>query len=197
MRRTLLYLTCAMACLLCRVLLSAGSPERTPPRGAEDVRQPRIVVLNISGSDALPYDAGRVRFIAGSKDTGGANAVVELTELPGYTTAWHRHNNCEESFYVLEGVLTIRIADATHELPAGSYVLIPRGTPHGQGNFSANPLRLLTTFAPGGFEEFFEDRVELYRLVKPGDASFQARFDELRRKHSRWVEILGTWKPGR
>lgn len=123
-----------------------------------------------------------------------ASAVVELTEMPGYKTAWHQHNRCEESFYILEGTLTIKLVDTVHELPAGSYVFIPRGTPHGQGNFTAEPVRLLTTFAPGGFDQFFEDRVALFKVTKPEDPAFRTQFDQLRAKHSPWVQILGTWE---
>lgn len=155
-----------------------------------------IVAVDTTELPALPYDAGIVRFIAPSTSTAGRSATVELTELPGYRTAWHRHNNCDEAFYVLEGVLTIKLVDEVHELPAGSYVFIPRGTPHGQGNFTEKPVRLLTTFTPGGFDEFFRDRVELFKGVKPGDVRFQKSFDELRVRHRQWVEILGTWEAG-
>jgi mannose-6-phosphate isomerase-like protein (cupin superfamily) len=61
-----------------------------------------------------------VKFIAETTQTGGREAVLELTEMPGYKTAWHRHNNCEESFYVIEGTLTIRLRDQISDLPTGS-----------------------------------------------------------------------------
>jgi len=94
---------------------------------------------------------------------------------------------------VVEGTLTIRLADKLYQMAAGSYILIPRGTPHGQGNFTNKPVRLLTTFTPGGFDLFFKDRVELFKTVKPADSTFQKRFGELRAKHRKWVEILGVW----
>jgi hypothetical protein len=57
------------------------------------------------------------------------------------------------------------------------------------------PVRLLTTFTPGGFDLFFRDRVELYKTVKSSDPVFQKRLDGLRAKHKHWVEILGIWDP--
>lgn len=45
----------------------------------------------------------------------------------------------------------------------------------------------------GGFDHFFKDRIGLYKTVKPGDAAFQKRFDELREKNKQYVEILGNW----
>ena len=155
----------------------------------------RVVVTNTLELHAFPYDAGKVKFIAAREDTNNSYAVIELTEMPGYKTAWHRHNNCEEAFYVVEGTLTIQLSDTTYEVPAGSYISIPRGTPHGQGNFTANPVRLLTTFTPGGFDQFFRDRVELFTTTKPGDAGFKEKFNQLREKHKQWVEILGVWQP--
>jgi hypothetical protein len=91
-------------------------------------------------------------------------------------------------------VLTIKLADKLCEMPAGSYILIPRGTQHGQGNFTKSPVRLLTTFTPGGFDLFFRDRVELFKTLKPCDPAFQKELNELREKQ-KWVEVLGTWEP--
>ena len=194
MRKLLLSAACTLA-----LLIGFASPsetqtnrEKSPPQ--ESPNKPKVVALNTNELEALPYDAGKIKFIATSDDTNSAYAVVELTEMPGYKTAWHQHNNCEEAFYVVEGVLTIKLIDKVYELPAGSYILIPRGTPHGQGNFTKSPVRLLTTFTPGGFDLFFRDRVELFKTVKPGDAAFRKRFDGLREKHKRWVEILGAWE---
>lgn len=170
---------------------AAGASEQPP------LQPPKFkpVAVSTDRIEALPYDAGKIKFIVSADDSGGAYSVVELTELPGYKTAWHQHLHCEEAFYVLEGVLTITINDQTSELPAGSYILIPRGTPHAQGNFGKGPVRLLTTFTPGGFDRFFRDRVELYKKLKPGGPGFQEKFDELRAKHKEWVDILGTWTP--
>lgn len=192
MRRLIQPRLCALACtygLLAAWPLCAVA--RGKPQAASTVTS--AIAVDTTDLPALPYDAGRVKFIASSADTGGATAVLELIEFPGYKTAWHRHDNCEESFYVLEGTLTIQLADKTYALPAGSYVFIPRGTPHAQGNFTPEPVRLLTTFTPGGFEHFFSDRVELFKSVKPGDPAFPFRFAELRAKHAHWVHILGRW----
>ena len=195
MKNLSLVVICALA-LLFGIEQFAHTQTKPEKRQSEQSQSnPKVVAVNTNELEVFSYDAGKVRFIASSEDTSGAYAVVELTEMPGYKTAWHQHNNCEEAFYVVEGTLTIQIADKTYEFPAGSYVLIPRGTPHGQGNFTTSPVRLLTTFTPGGFDHFFRDRVDLFKAVKPGECAFQKKFDELREKHRKWVEILGTWNP--
>ena len=94
---------------------------------------------------------------------------------------------------MVEGVLTVNINGNIGNYPAGSYILIPRGTPHGQGNFGTVPNKVLLTFTPSAYEEFFRDRIELFKTVKPDSPEFTDRFNELRRKHAKYVEILGTW----
>ena len=195
MRRVLLGAVCASALLFGFAPTSKTQAKLERSSSGQNQSKPKIIAINTNDLEAFDYDAGKVKLIATSEDTNGAYAVVELTEMPGYKTAWHQHLNCEEAFYVLEGVLTIQLADKLNELPAGSYILIPRGTPHGQGNFTNRPVRLLTMFTPGGFDLFFRDRVELYKTVKPRDPVFQKSLDGLRVKHKHWVEILGTWDP--
>ncbi len=94
---------------------------------------------------------------------------------------------------MLEGTLTAKVEDKIYELPAGSYILIPRGTPHGQANFGKVPVKLLLTIRPSGFEKMFKDRVELNKTVKPDNPAFKDKFNEIRRKNAENVEILGTW----
>jgi len=193
MRPAYVLALCALALMVGYEQCASAQASSNDPTQQRSDDRPEIIAVNANELPLFPYDAGMVRFIASGESTSGAQAVVEVTEMPGYKTAWHQHNNCEEVFYVLEGVLTIKLVDKTYTLPAGSYVFIPRGTPHGQGNFTKNPVRLLTTFTPGGFDQFFRDRVELFKTTKPGDSAFQEKFDELRARHGKWVQILGSW----
>jgi len=144
-------------------------------------------------TDEAFYDAGTVRFLASSGDTNGAWSLVELTEMPGYKTNLHRHNHTDEAFYVLEGVLTVRIDTTVSEYPAGSYVLIPRGTPHAQGNGGKVPVRILLAMTPGGFERSFKDRAELFKTAKPDEPDFRQKRKENAIKGNYDVEFLADW----
>jgi quercetin dioxygenase-like cupin family protein len=155
--------------------------------------KPKIIALKSGEPVELSYDAGAVRVLASSAETNGAWSLVELKEMPGYHTNFHRHNHTDEAFYVLEGTLTVKINDWTSEYPAGSYVLIPRGTPHAQGNRGKIPVKVLLTMTPGGFEQSFKDRAELFKTVKPGDADFRKRRVENRIKGNYDVEKLEDW----
>jgi hypothetical protein len=88
---------------------------------------------------------------------------------------------------------TAKIADSIYVLPAGSFVLIPRGTPHGQANFQSVPVKLLLTITPSGFERHLKDRVELFKTVKPNDAKFSIKMDSLRKKNAQYIQVLGSW----
>ncbi len=159
----------------------------------QDKNRPRIIALKSGEPTELTYDAGTMRMLASSEDTNGAWSLVELKEMPGYHTNFHRHNYTDEAFYIIEGTLTVKINDKTFDYPAGSYVLIPRGTPHAQGNRGRVPARVLLTMTPGGFERSFLDRVELFKTVKPGDPGFRKMRDGLTEKSKVDVERLAFW----
>lgn len=159
----------------------------------QNTKKPKSITLKSGEPEEFPYDAGSARFLASSEDTYGAWSLVELKELPGYHTNLHRHNHTDEAFYILEGTLTVKITDKIFEYPAGSYVLIPRGTPHAQGNNGKTPVRILLTMTPGGFERSFKDRIELFKTVKPSDPDFRKRRNENAVKGHYDVEFLSYW----
>ena len=166
-------------------------PENT--QADQDKDRPKLIALRVGEPDELTYDAGTVRFLATSVDTNGAWSLVELKEMPGYHTNLHRHNHTDEAFYVMDGVLTVKINDKLSDYPAGSYVLIPRGTPHAQGNRGKVPARILLTMTPGGFERSFKDRVNLFKTAKPTDPDFRQKRKENAVKGNYDVEFLADW----
>ena len=153
----------------------------------------KIVVYKAGQPEEQAYDYGRGRFLLGEADTQGAWSLIEITEEPGYKTPLHRHNSWDESFYVLAGTLTAKLADSIYTLPAGSFMFIPRGTAHGQANFGNVPVKLLITITPSGFERHIKDRMELFKTVKPGSPQFSKGMDSLRKKNAQYIEFLGAW----
>jgi quercetin dioxygenase-like cupin family protein len=167
---------------------------RTKSEKAQSEQKPGIIARKSDEIDTFAYDAGTVRFLASSEDTQGAWSLLEVMEMPGYKTNLHRHNHTDEAFYVLEGKLTTRINDTISEYPAGSYILIPRGTPHAQGNRGHVPARILLTMTPGGFEQSFKDRVALFKTMKPDDPDFRKKRKENAVKGNYDVEFLADWE---
>ena len=176
-----------------RVATTQSRQKKTEP--GKQPTKPKTIALKPGEPELLTYDAGTVRILVSSEDTGGAWSLVELTELPNYKTRLHRHNYTDEAYYVLEGVFTAKIADKTYELPAGSYIVIPRGTPHAQGNLGSVPVKVLLTMTPGGFEKSFKDRAELIKTEKPGSPGFIKLREQLMIKGGYDREFLGDWNP--
>jgi mannose-6-phosphate isomerase-like protein (cupin superfamily) len=83
-----------------------------------------------------------------------AFTVVEGHLPPGENgPPMHLHRSHDESFYVVEGTLTVLTTGSEEELGKGGYVFFPHGTPHTLANRSAAPVRYLA-IASGGLDQF-------------------------------------------
>ena len=72
------------------------------------------------------------RFLATGEGTGGAFCLVDEQAARGESVPLHRHPDDMESFYVLEGELTLYIEDQPGvRAPAGAFAHIPGGAVHG------------------------------------------------------------------
>jgi mannose-6-phosphate isomerase-like protein (cupin superfamily) len=69
------------------------------------------------------------------------STLIQLNE----PLALHAHEQAEEVFYVIAGAGTAEYGGAQHALKAGTYLFVPRGTPHTIGVSGRNPLVLLST----------------------------------------------------
>ncbi len=79
--------------------------------------------------------------LAGEAQTNSNFNVFDSVQKPGAWAGDHAHGFAE-SFYVVEGTLTVQINRGEfRELPPGSYVFIPGGVRHAQGNKGAAPVR--------------------------------------------------------
>jgi mannose-6-phosphate isomerase-like protein (cupin superfamily) len=99
--------------------------------------------------------------------TGGSYSVHESVIPAGSPGPLpHIHHNHEETFYVLEGELTVRVGERRYTAPVGSFVVIPRGVVHQPSNPGAEPTRVLLIFSPSGMEHFFEEAAEQRILLQ-------------------------------
>lgn len=67
---------------------------------------------------------------------------------PRWIAPLHIHRNDDEAWYVLEGRLCVRMGAEDVEVPAGSGVLVPRGTAHTFWNPGPEPVRYLLFMTP-------------------------------------------------
>jgi quercetin dioxygenase-like cupin family protein len=71
-------------------------------------------------------------FLATGESTGGAFALVDERAPRGMSVPLHLHREDMESFYVLEGEITLYIGDQPGvRTSAGSFAHVPGGTVHG------------------------------------------------------------------
>jgi quercetin dioxygenase-like cupin family protein len=104
----------------------------------------------------------KYRILATGEQTGGAYCLADATVPPGGGPPPHYHTREEESFFVLEGEITFTVDGKPVAGTPGTFVQIPRGTPHAFKNNSAAPARMLILCTPAGFEKFMaEFAVEL------------------------------------
>ena len=104
-------------------------------------------------------DAGR---------TAGVVSVLEADDPPGFGPPIHVHRDTAEVFYVLEGEYVMYLDDREVACPAGSFVFIPVGAPHGfrVGNV---PSRKLNFYFPAAMIGYFDDLAVALRREAVGD----------------------------
>jgi mannose-6-phosphate isomerase-like protein (cupin superfamily) len=78
----------------------------------------------------------------------------------------HRHTNCSEAYFVLEGVVSVTVDGNELELGPEGFVLVPRGTPHTFGNAGEEEARLLVIHAPA-MDAYFAGLHELWGRSEP------------------------------
>ena len=154
---------------------------------AQPAARPAVVLHPSSGR--LDLGEGAVRILADQAMTGGAWSTLERTEPPSTRTALHRHNRMDEAFYVVSGTFSVFLDGRLHQLAPGSFVFIPRGTPHAQGNASSETVKIISFFSPGGWEQSARDRAELHASHPYGTPAFSHRIGAIFAKHD--IEILG------
>lgn len=75
------------------------------------------------------------------QDEGNSSAERPIAPL-------HIHNGGEEAWYVLEGVLGVRVGEQVHAVGPGAAVLAPRGAPHTFWNAGEGRCRYIIVMSP-------------------------------------------------
>jgi mannose-6-phosphate isomerase-like protein (cupin superfamily) len=113
----------------------------------------------------LTARGSEMAFKAVAAQTGGDFSLMERTLPPGgRRPPAHRHVNCSEAFFVLDGQISFELEDQSLSGGPGDFLLVPRGAAHTFGNAGAEPARLLVLHAPA-MDAYFE---ELHRLWASG-----------------------------
>ena len=120
---------------------AADAVVRGPGDGEEVALGPNRAVLKATGEHAGgPMSLSEARFAPG---------------FPGHVPHWH--DSFVDSFWVLEGTLTLLLGEETVEAAAGTFALVPPGAVHTVSKPGDAPVRFLNLMAPGGFERYLRE----------------------------------------
>ena len=91
---------------------------------------------------------GVTTFKAISEQSGGGLTVIEALSAPGEGPPLHVHREQDEFIYVLEGTFRVKLGNDLIEALPGSFVFIPRDTPHTWQNIGEAFSRLVASLIP-------------------------------------------------
>jgi len=131
----------------------------------------------------------RMSLKASGEDTGQAFSLLEAEEPPNFGPPMHIHHDAAEAFYVVSGEYVIFIADDEHVCPAGSFIYIPAGVPHGF-RVGAVPSRKLNIYTPAAMVGYFD---ELSAAIARGEMDDEA-LGEMARRYG--MEVIGPVPEG-
>lgn len=115
----------------------------------------RLTPIRLGPGEGRSYALGAMSavFKADEAETGAAYSISEWflephSEGPGP----HSHDVHDDTFYVIEGVMSFRLGDDWIDAGVGSFVRAPAGMIHDFANRSDRRAGVLNIYVPGGFE---------------------------------------------
>ena len=117
--------------------------------------------------EGRPIDLGAfgMSVKATREQTGGAFSLLEADEPADFEPPLHIHHDAAEAFYVLEGEHIIFLDDRELPCPAGSFIFIPAGTPHGF-RVCKMASRKLNLYTPAAIVGYFDELSDATRRAK-------------------------------
>ena len=85
---------------------------------------------------------------------------VKLVRLEGDMVPWHAHEDEDEMFLVVEGVLVVLERDASHTVNPGEFYIVPRGVEH--RTVPRGPVKAIL-FEPAGIHHTGSVHAEITR----------------------------------
>jgi len=102
------------------------------------------------------YSGHLMTFLATAEDTQGQFALIEAVARKGNVPPPHIHHREAETFYVLEGEITVSVGDRTVKATPGTLVVVPRHTVH-SFVIESEQVRVLILLTPAGMEGWFKE----------------------------------------
>jgi quercetin dioxygenase-like cupin family protein len=143
------------------------------------------------GIDSVWWKSGRMTVKASGAETGNAFSQIETDDPRGTGPPLHLHHNEDETFYVLEGEVTVLVGEERFDLEAGDFLFGPRDIAHAYVVRSER-ARMLVTASPPGLEQVFVSLgVPVTGSEPPTDAVMPPMDELVRLFADHGCEILG------
>jgi quercetin dioxygenase-like cupin family protein len=156
----------------------------------EPITKPHRVASGEGIADVW-WKSGRITVKAAGAETGNAFSQVVSDDPRGSGPPLHLHHNEDETFYVLEGEVTVQVGDERIDLVAGDYLFAPREVAHAYVVRSER-ARMLGTLCPAGLEQLIVSLgVPVTGAEPPTDAVMPPMDEMVRLFASYGCEILG------
>jgi len=153
------------------------------------VTDPAGYVVLPGDGRAIDLGAFSMTVKASEEQTGGLFTLLEAAEPPGFGPPLHIHHGIAEAFYVLDGEYSVLIADEEYRCPAGSFILVPAGTPHGF-RVGDVPSRKLNLYLPAAMVGYFD---EMSEAMAAGNGTDE-RLTEIAGRYA--MEVIGPAPEG-
>lgn len=89
--------------------------------------------------------------LADGNDTGGRFSMMEQLLPKGSGPGPHKHTWSDETFYMLDGEITLLVGDEIRTARKGDFVVVPRDTRHGF-RVDSDTARFLNGYTPASME---------------------------------------------
>jgi quercetin dioxygenase-like cupin family protein len=148
-----------------------------------------VIVLRPGEGRAIDLGGFQMCVKATGNETGGVLSLLEANEPAGFGPPLHIHYDAAEAFYVLEGEYIIFLEGREESCPAGSFIFIPVGIPHG---FRVGKMasRKLVFYTPAAMVGYFDELSDAIRNGHPDPADVSQIAD----KYS--MEVIGPVPEG-
>lgn len=136
-----------------------------------------------------PPISGQIILLVDPQNTGETKFSTLIQTLePGAAVPVHRHQKAEQVLFFFSGSGTAVIEGQATQVNPGTTVHVPRNSWHGYSNTGNEPLCVLETTSPPGFENNFR---ELSRLSASGPIDPET-LATIAAKHDIWIATDGA-----
>ena len=111
----------------------------------------QLLVRNANTAPAYWMHDALWFILADGKDTGGRFSMMEQLVPKGSGPGPHKHTWSDETFYMLDGEITLLVGDEIFTARKGDFVMVPRDTRHGF-RVDSETARFLNGYTPASME---------------------------------------------